>query len=579
MLIERNKISGYEYAFSFDFNLEVVNFCKFLSERHGFRKFTFFDKNWRFTDIETAVEIKDRYPEVRISDDLLIEYELADYLSKEAVLAKNNADRLKQSKDSNLEIKGIKGNLFPYQKIGVEFFINSGGRAMNADPMGVGKTLQALGYVAHQNIQKTLVVCPACVKYNWQNEVKKWTHLKPFIINGGTPISDIKKDFEKFNIFIINYDILKKFFIFLMEANFELIVFDEVHMIKNKTAARTKLAKKLGAKIPKKILLSGTPFLSRPIELFNALNMLDPKTWSDYYSYSRRYCNGHLGRWGWDDKGASNIAELQERISPYFIRRSKKEILPDLPEKRFINHPVELDSRTKEEYRLAEEEFGEFLISKKNKTVSEAQKSLQAEKLVKLGALRQLTSSGKVEAAKEIIAGIIEEGEKVVVFSSYNSPLQEMYTHFKDKAVIVTGQVGAEERSTRVDFFQNNEDCKIFFGGIKSAGVGINLTSATNVLFLDYSWVPGDHMQAIDRIHRVGSVSNYVTIYQLYSKKTVDEYMYKLLEKKQLLFEQIIDGKTDATVVSKSYASNIIKTIERRSLQNVIKNKKANKNG
>jgi len=317
-------------------------------------------------------------------------------------------------------------------------------------------------------------------------------------------------------------------------------------------------------------LLSGTPFLNRPIELFNPLNILDPKNWHDYYSYSRRYCGGHQGRFGWDDKGATNIAELQERISPYFIRRTKKEILPDLPKKRFINMPVELDPKTQKEYQLAEDEFGEFLVKIKKKTEKQAARSLQAEKLVKLGALRQLTSFGKIEIAKEIIEGIIENGEKVVVFSCYNEPVETLHKYFGDKSVLVTGKIEAEERDNIVNNFQQNKDIKIFFGGIKSAGVGINLTAATNVLFLDFSWVPGDHSQAIDRIHRIGSVAEYVTVYQLYTKKTVDEYMYKLLEKKQLLFDQLIDGAEIPAEMGKSYTSSIINAIERKQKRKIV---------
>lgn len=570
MLIERNNNASYTYSLTFKFDREMVEHCRYLNEKYGFRRFSFFDGAWRFTDIDIAVELKDRYPEIQISDDLAIEYELAEYLSKEAILSKENADRLKKSKESNIEIKGIKGELLPYQKVGVEFFINSNGKAMNSDPMGSGKSLQALAYITHTGIQKSLVVCPAAVKYNWKNEVKKWTNLKAFVIDSDMSVGAIEDKFDRYNVFVINYDILKKFFALLMTAPFEIMVLDEFHYIKNNTAMRTKLVKKLGKKIPRVIMLSGTPFLSRPVELFNGLNLLDSKTWGDFYAYGRRYCAGHVGRWGWDDKGASNIAELQERISPYFIRRTKKEILPDLPQKRFINRPVELDKETKEKYRMAEEEFGKFLINVKKKTEKEAKRAMQAEKLVKLGALRQLTSAGKVEMAKELIEEIVDSGEKVVVFSCYNDPIEKLYEHFKKKAVIVTGKIGAEERNDIVNNFQERKSIKIFFGGIKSAGVGINLTAATNVLFIDYSWTPSDHMQAIDRIHRIGSTAEHINIYQLYSKKTVDEYMYKLLEGKQLLFDQIIDGKEVPQGMSGNYTSSIIRAIERKEKKRIV---------
>lgn len=570
MIIKRDKRAGYEYSLAIKFDYKMVEHLKYLKERYGFRRFSFCDGAWRFTEIDFAVDLRNRYPEIEIDEEIKLEYDLAEYMAKEAILSKANADRLKKSKESNLEIRGIKGTLFPYQRIGVEFFINSGGRAMNSDPMGSGKSLQALAYVAHMEMKKILIICPAVVKYNWKNEVKKWTYLNPLVIDSDASAKELIRKVPKFEVVIINYDVLKKFAEFLKTIPFEIAILDEAHYLKNKAAARSKYAKALVRSISKVILLSGTPFLNRPIELFNPLNILDPKNWNDYYGYAKRYCEGHAGRWGWDDKGASNIAELQERISPYFIRRTKKEILPDLPKKRFIDYPVQLDSETQKEYEMAEEEFGKFLINIKKKTEAQAARSLQAEKLVKLGALRQLASIGKIENAKEIIEGIIENGEKVVVFSCYNEPVEKLHEYFKDKSVLVTGKVGAEERNNIVNRFQEKKDIKIFFGGIKSAGVGINLTAATNVLFIDYSWVPGDHSQAIDRIHRIGSTADCVTIYQLYSKKTVDEYMYKLLKKKQLLFDQLIDGAEIPAEMGRSYTSSIINAIERKEKRKVV---------
>lgn len=879
MLIKREKVAGYEYSLTFKFEHKMVEYLKYLKDKYGFRRFSFCDGAWRFTEIDFAIEIKARFPEVVIDSEILLEYELAEYMAKEAIFAKANADRLKKSKESTLEIKGIKGELFGYQKIGVEFFINSNGRAMNSDPMGClsgdtiiqvnrrgncrkytlekahegfnklshhggygwrypaytrsydekkkefflnkiekiiysgvkntlileakssnkkyklnltsnhevmtprgwvaagklkkgdkiitngklikycktckektehsqskmskfyglckkciyrffrenhcnknhekkdkdgyvlvgglffhpnnktsgttgvrkhilvyeafenkvsyerwiemgrtnsftknlkfidskiysihhkdgikennnidnlekllvrehlkkegriggyknfketflpdeaiitsikkgkkqkvydlvmadphrsflangvvvhnsGKSLQALAYTAHAGLKKVLVLCPAVTKYNWRNEVSKWTYLKPFVIDSDMSEEDVSLKIQKSEVVIINYDILKKFSEILKAVPFEIGILDECHYLKNRSATRSKYAKALVKRFPKIILLSGTPFLNRPIELFNPLNILDSKNWFDYYAYARRYCEGHMGRFGWDDKGASNIAELQERISPYFIRRSKQEILPDLPKKRFIDYPVQLDTETQRKYDMAEEEFGKFLIDIKKKTQAQAAKSLQAEKLVKLGALRQLASVGKIEISKEIIENIIENGEKVVVFSCYNSPIEELHKYFKDKSVLVTGKIGAEKRNDIVTEFQNNKDIKIFFGGIKSAGVGINLTAATNVLFVDYSWVPGDHSQAIDRIHRIGSTAKHIVIYQLYSKKTVDEYMYKLLKKKQLLFDQLIDGAEIPDAMKKSYTTSIINAIERKEKRKNVK--------
>jgi SWI/SNF-related matrix-associated actin-dependent regulator of chromatin subfamily A-like protein 1 len=562
MLIKEDKNLDYNYSFSFEFDYNIVDYCKALKQKVGFKRFSFFDGKWRFKDIDIAVFLKDRYPEIVIDDSVKATYDLAQYLSKDAVLVQENAKRLKQTLTSNLKIEGIKGELFPYQKVGVEFFINNNGKAILADTMGLGKTLMSLAYLAHNNIPKTLVICPATVKYNWKNEVSKWTKLKPYIINSNIEEKEIIRNLEKYNVFLINYDIIKKFFSFLIKVNWDMVIMDEFHYIKNLRAARTKLSMTIAKKSKKLLLLSGTPFLSRPIELFNGLHLMNSVEWHDYYSYGTRYCDAHRDRFGWNDRGASNIPELQERINPYFLRRNKDEVLPDLPKKMFVNYPVMLESEIKSQYRLAEEEFGRYLMEVKNKTDKETRKTMQAEKLAKLGALRMLTTQGKIKAAKEIIEGIIDGGEKVVVFSCYNDPLEKLHQDFKKESVLLTGKIDAKERGSIIKKFQEDKKCKIFFGGIKSAGVGITLTSATNVLFIDYSWCPADHTQAIDRIHRIGSTSNHITIYQLYSKGTVDEYMHKLLEKKQLLFDQLIEGRSSE--YEKNYTSSIIKAIERK---------------
>ena len=564
MIIKKDSILGYDYSFEFDFKVDIVSYCKHLSSVHGFKKISFFDKKWRINDINLIVKIKSRFPEAVIEDNMLIDYQLAEYLSTQSILDRENSNRIKLAKESSLEIKNVKGTLYPYQKVGVEFFIANNGTAINSDPMGVGKSLQALAYAAHSELKKVLIVCPASVKYNWENEVRKFTDLESFVINGNASEKQLEKGYESSTFLIINYDILKKFFGFICLCKWDLLVLDECHMIKNNSAQRTKVVKKIARVMPRRILLSGTPFLSRPVELFNSLYLVDPKTWNNFYSYGKRYCDAFHDRYGWNDRGASNIEELQERISPYFIRRRKEDILPDLPPKRYISYPVELDKKTQKEYDMAEKEFGRFLVEVKKKTLKETQKTLQAEKLAKLGALRYLTSMGKIEVAKEIIENIIDSGEKVLVFSCYNKPLELLQEHFGDKTLMLTGSVESKKRNEMVNDFQTNENRKIFLGGIKSAGVGINLTAASNVLFLDFSWVPADHAQAADRAHRIGTKASHVTIYQLYSKGTVDEFMHKLLEKKQLLFDCLIDGKLRETAVRGNYASSIISTIEKR---------------
>lgn len=497
MKIISEKTAFYKYAFEFNFNPAILKFCQILKKDYGWKNFAFIDKKWRFNDPRIGLYIRTYFSDVEIDENAKIDFSLAEFGIQQEEIREQRAEEIKKAEDSDIEIPGIKGELYPYQKVGVEFFANSNGRAILSDTMGLGKTVQALAYLLHANKRKVLVVCPASVKHAWEDEIDKWTDLKYLIVNSKTE----KKSFlsDEIQIFVLNYDVLIKFYETIMATRFDCCILDEFQYIKNSKARRTKLAKIIASRIPSLLLLSGTPILSRPIELFNGLNLIDPRTWNSYYDYSKKFCNGHQGFFGWDDRGASNIDELQTRISKYFLRRTKDEVLKELPEKVFTNLPIDLDKITQKEYDMALKEFGRFLKEVKGKKTPEIMRSLQAEKLVKLGALRQITTRGKILAAEEIIQNTIDSNGKMLVFSCYNEPLEILYQKFKFCSVILTGKTSEEERANRITWFQNDPKTRIFFGGIKSAGIGITLTAASTVLFIDLSWCPADHSQAMDR--------------------------------------------------------------------------------
>jgi SWI/SNF-related matrix-associated actin-dependent regulator of chromatin subfamily A-like protein 1 len=550
----------FKYKFDYKFTLDELEFCRYLKKTLGWHEFSFVDKGWRFNDLKIIQMIKNRYPQLEIDPVLLPELKKIEAKQLEEQLQIENANEIRTKTVSDLKIKGLKKEPYDYQKIGVEFFINNNGRAILADQPGVGKTLQALAYIVHAKLQKSLVVCPSSVKYAWEDEVKKWTRLKSLVINGETTLTVEK--FKQYDVFIINYDLLKKFFNFLTSVRFDVIILDEFQFIKSQSAQRTKLAKEISKHISRRLLLSGTPLLNRPIELFNGLYLMDPLTWKSWYDFSVRYCQGHQGPWGWDTRGASNIPELKQRISRYFLRRLKRDVLPELPPKQFTNLAVELDNETKFEYDLAFNSFVEYLRSIKNKEDEDIRKSMQAEKLVKLGELRQITSMGKIKTAQEVIEDTIDGEEKIVVFSCYNEPLEMLHEKFKDNSVLITGKTPELFRKKYIEMFQKDPSIKIFFGGIKSAGVGITLTAASNVLLIDYPWVPADREQAIDRCHRPGQEAESINIYQLYAKDTIDEHMKDILDGKQEIFNQLIEEGAKEKITNINVIDNLIKNIE-----------------
>ena len=409
-----------------------------------------------------------------------------------------------------------------------------------------GKSLQALGFIVHNKIQKTLVICPASVKYSWENEVHKWTKLNALVIDrkfGESSAEELMDKMAIYDVFVINYDLLKRYVKVLVAMRFDCVIIDESTCIKSINAQRSKLTKIIASRIKHIILLSGTPMLNRPEELFSSLNLLDPKAWPNFYKFATRYCGAYRGKWGLDTSGATNIPELRERISPYFLRRTKQEVLTELPPKTYINVPIELSAEHESLYRKAEKKLASYLRDNKGKTTEEVKRSMAAEKLVRLNELRQITTQGKVAAAEELINQFIENQEKVIVFSSYNEPLEYLREKYGSKAVIITGKTPTEDRGEIIKAFQERKEVVVFLGGTKAAGMGITLTAASNVVFLDFDFVPAIMSQAEDRAHRIGQEAESINIYQFFAKDTIDSWMCELLDEKRKLASQLIDGK------------------------------------
>lgn len=423
--------------------------------------------------------------------------------------------------------------------------------------MGLGKSLQAIAYIKHKELRRTLVVAPASVKYSWEKELKKWTNLSYVLIDSQTDLNKIDASVE---VWIINYELLKKNINTLTKVHFDCLIGDEAQYCKNLTAQRTKAFRLIARNILSVILLTGTPLLSRPVELYTLLNIIDPLTWNNYYEYVRRYCNAHQTRYGLDVSGVSNIEELSTRIQRYYIRRKKSDVLTDLPEKIHIPFPVQLEKQKAQEYDKAEENFAEYLIEHSGKQPAEVAKTLQAEKLARLNVLRQLCSQGKLPAAYELIDSILESREKILIFSSFVAPLEELHTHYGDKAVILTGKTEMGERGKIVERFQTDSDVKILLGGFKSAGVGLTLTAATAVIALDLPWNPADMQQAIDRAHRIGQTGS-VSVYYITARGTIDDKLQEILDRKQKIFDKLIDGTTDDNTNSGKDINETINTI------------------
>lgn len=471
---------------------------------------------------------------------------------------------------TDLTIDGLGGTLRPFQIAGVEYALRNQ-KVIIADQMGLGKTVQALATAAAANAFPMIVVCPASLKLNWLNETRKWLPTKTATVLNGKMIT--VTELEKADVIILNYDILSKWMPRLAAIHYKMVVLDEAHYVKNYKAQRTENAKLLltGGKFTDEIkmpgatyrlLLTGTPILSRPQELIAPLGMLGRlNDLGGFWPFAKRYCQAHQTRWGWDMGGADHLDELNTKLrATCYIRREKAEVLKELPAKQraFIS----LTLANAKEYALAEADIVNYAAERAiNKAdfldeiaiLSEDQRKAaidaraddaatraeNAETLVRIELLKQLAAEGKLDAAIEWITDFLESGEKLVVFATHKHIIRKLAEHFQAPAI--TGETPVERRQEYVDRFQTDDTCRLIILNIQAGGVGLTLTAASNVAFLELGWTPALHDQAEDRCHRIGQ-TDAVTAWYLLAQDTIDDEIFKLLESKRKVFEAAVVG-------------------------------------
>lgn len=484
------------------------------------RRFNIESKTWTVPILPTTVE-------------KLVEWE---FTVDEGVLNKQAAAQAAvDAAVAGGAITGLRKQLFPFQQAGVAFVEAQGGRALIGDEMGLGKTVQALAWLQmHPELRPAVVVCPASLKLNWAREAEAWmADPQVQVINGGAPVPYTG------GLIIINYDVLATHAAALAQRGIRALILDECHYIKNTKAKRTKATMALAKGIPHVIALSGTPAINRPVELYNALRLVNPAVVPTFWTFVHRYCGAKHTGFGWDFNGASNQEELHQLLTDtVMIRRLKADVLTDLPDKLYSYVPMELDNAV--EYRRAEQLFIQWV--RETKGADAAKRARRAEQLAQVEALKQLAVAGKVKQAISWIGDFIEAGNKLVVFAIHKEVIDALTTHFGPVAVKVDGSVSAAGRDEAVQAFQNDPGVMLFVGNIKAAGVGLTLTAASAVAFMELPWSPGELVQAEDRCHRIGQ-RNAVNVYYLVAQGTIDEQIAHLLDSKRSVLNAILDGQ------------------------------------
>lgn len=407
-----------------------------------------------------------------------------------------------------------------------------------ADDMGLGKTTSAVIATLETGAKKVLIICPATLKINWKREIENYSDRPIYIAEG--------KNFSTEHDFvIINYDILKNFHnpkdkdnSLILQSNFDLVIVDEAHYIKNAQSQRTKLINDIVKNIDRLWLLTGTPMTSRPIDYFNLLSLVDSPVAKNWMAYVIRYCGGYQFKAGprkvWNVMGATNLEELRERTSNTITRRLKTDVL-SLPDK--IITPVYLRLKSK----LYEDVMGEYYNWYEKNPEESKSLTVQFSKLTKV---RQIIADEKISQTIEIAENILEQGKKVIIFCNFTDSLNKICEHFGKTAVKVDGTMSKIERQNSVDQFQENDKIKVFVGNIIAAGVGLTLTAAEAVIMNDLSFVPAHHSQAEDRAYRIGQKNN-VSIYYPLFENTIEGIIYDILNNKKQVIATVMGDNMD----------------------------------
>lgn len=452
----------------------------------------------------------------------------------------------------------------PFQRAGVAYAMGRTSTLIGDVP-GLGKTIQAIGVInTDESIRSVLVIAPLSVKLNWQAELERWL-VHPMSIGMATS----KTWPEAAQVVIIHPDVLAKQRANLTAKIWDLLVVDEAHLFKSPKAARSKALfgdkEHTGIRAKRRLAMTGTPIPNRPVEIHPILKWLAPDEFGHWRKFVERYCDGHQTRWGWDVTGASHLDELQRRLrSTLMVRRLKSDVLTELPPK--TRQVIRLDTSDlgaavkaalkaektapKESARAVAAAALAVELAKADGTDEEYQaavqelKSAQSVAFAQMSKLRHDTAVAKAPAVAAHVKEMLEGGvEKVCVWAHHHDVIDILKAELADYGVVsIIGGDSPEARQAAVDAFQNDADTRVFVGSIQAAGVGITLTAASDAVFAELDWVPGNVTQAEDRCHRISQTGN-VLIQHVVLDGSIDSTLAKTLISKQAVIDAALDTR------------------------------------
>ena len=468
-------------------------------------------------------------------------------LENPSPLAAAAMDHLAQSLLSDQQVAAVwervpcalRSAMFPFQREGVKYVIRRQGRALVGDEMGLGKTVQAIALLAcYASDWPALVLCPSSLRDTWAAALDVWLpqELRPpggaKVLLSGAGVAEALRGCGRKGIVICPYSLLIKAPELFRAHAFGMVVADESHCLKSNTTQRTKAALPLLSQARRCVCLTGTPALSRPIELFSQLQALQPRLFRGVHDYAARFCAG--GRFGYA-QGCSNVEELHGLLGALvLVRRLKRDVLDQLPPK--IRTRIILPVQPSRSVQRLVQQLQELALG---------QDRHQSEQL--MNQLYVQTAEMKAPACAEYLETLLEgaPADAKFLYFAHHSVMLNVLAEALGKArvpfITIVGSTPVGDRAPLVQRFQTDASVRVALLSIKAAGVGLTLTAATTVVFGELTWTPGDVVQAEDRAHRIGQKGS-VAVHILQAPGTVDDFLWAAIQNKLDTLGQVLDG-------------------------------------
>ena len=460
--------------------------------------------------------------------------------------------KIKQSMALQLDTpKTLKAELRDYQTDGYQWLIRMTGWGAGvclADDMGLGKTVQTIAFMLHTADQgPTLVAAPASVVLNWQRELLRFApSLRVQVLNTATDRKGRIEQAVAGDVILTTYGLFVTEDEALCAKEWNTVCLDEAHVIKNRQTKTSAVVMKL--KAAHRIILTGTPVQNHLGELWNLFQFANPGLLGSHEQFRQKYIVPIEQQ---DNKERSR--QLKRIVSPFMLRRTKQEVIEELPDKTEINIPVELSDEELAVYEVIRRRAKQMLEDEQSasgvsvNTLAEITRLRQAACSAELVEKNWKGECSKINALSDLLQEIVDGGNAVLIFSQFTSFLalvRQCLDKQKQPYLYLDGSVPVRQRDQLVQQFQHG-DCPVFLISLKAGGLGLNLTGANYVIHLDPWWNPAIEQQATDRAYRLGQRQN-VTVYHLISQHTIEEKILRLHQTKRNLADAMLEGTSES---------------------------------